>query len=107
MKLIAAIALFVLSLALAVVGVADRTIWAPEPTKTLSVEFDSGYPYVVIPEATLGTYAGNPTITVSGSKKAFIARKRSLLPIAALMTAGSEATPAGPISGRAEIKLVK
>ncbi len=49
MKLIAAIALFVLSLSLAVVGVAERTIWAPAPTKTLSVEFDSGYPYVVIP----------------------------------------------------------
>ena len=76
MKLIAAIALFVLSLALAVVGVADRTIWAPEPTKTLSVEFDSGYPYVVIPEATLSAYAGDPTITVSGAKKAFIASGR-------------------------------
>ena len=76
MKLIAAIALFVLSLSLAVVGVAQRTIWAPAPTKTLSVEFDSGYPYVVIPEATLATYAGNPTIQVSGPKKAFIATGR-------------------------------
>ena len=76
MKLIAAIALFVLSLSLAVVGVADRTIFAPAPTKTLSVSFDSGYPYVVIPEATLGAFAGNPTVQVSGPKKAFIATGR-------------------------------
>lgn len=76
MKLIAAIALFVLSMALAVVGVADRTIWAPEPTKTLSIEFDSGYPYVVIPESTLAAYAGNPTVQISGPKKAFIASGR-------------------------------
>ena len=40
-------------------------------------------------------------------KKSFIASKRALLPMAALITVASEPAPAGPISGRAEIRLVK
>ena len=41
------------------------------------------------------------------SKKACMASNRALLAMAALMTEGRDATPAGPISGRAEIRLVK
>jgi hypothetical protein len=40
-------------------------------------------------------------------KKAFISSKRALLATAALTTWASEPAPAGPISGRAEIRLVK
>ena len=76
MKLIAAIALFVLSLSFAVVGVAQRTILAPPPSKTLAIDFEPGSPYLVIPNSTLMAYAGTPTITVSGSKKAFISSGR-------------------------------
>lgn len=76
MKLIAAIALFVLSLGLAVVGVAQRTILAPPAAKTLAIDYEPGSPYLVIPSATLTAFSGIPTITVSGSKKAFISSGR-------------------------------
>jgi hypothetical protein len=72
-KLIAAIGLFVLSLVFAVVGVAERTVLAPPPSKTLSLEFEAGNPYLVIPTATLASYSGVPSVQVSGTNKAFIA----------------------------------
>ncbi len=73
MKLIAAIGLFVLSLVFAVVGVAERTVLAPPPSKTLSLEFEADNPYLVIPTATLASYSGVPSVQVSGTNKAFIA----------------------------------
>ena len=76
MKLIAAIGLFVLSLTFAVFGVAERTVLAPPPSKVLSLDFDAEAPYVVIPNATLSSFAGSPTIRVGGSNKAFIASGR-------------------------------
>jgi hypothetical protein len=75
-KLIAAIGLFVLSLTFAVFGVAERTVLAPPPSKVLSLDFDAEAPYVVIPNATLSSFAGNPTIQAVGSNKAFIASGR-------------------------------
>jgi hypothetical protein len=75
-KLIAAIGLFVLSLTFAVFGVAERTVLAPPPSKVLSLDFDAEAPYVVIPNATLSSFAGSPTIRVGGSNKAFIASGR-------------------------------
>lgn len=73
MKLIAAIGLFVLSLVFAVVGVAERTVLAPPPSKTLSLEFEAGNPYLLIPTATLASFSGVPSVRVSGTNKAFIA----------------------------------
>ena len=76
MRLLAAIGLFFLSLAMLFVGVAERTIWSPPPSHSLSVQFDSTNPYVVIPTGTLAGFSGNPTVHVSGRQKAFIASGR-------------------------------
>ncbi len=76
MKLIAAIGLFVLSLTFAVAGVAERTVLAPPPSRVLSIDFEPDAPYVLIPNATLASFAGNPTIQAVGSNKAFIASGR-------------------------------
>ena len=73
MKLIAAIGLFVLSLVFAVIGVAERTVLAPPPSKTLSLTFEAGNPYLVIPNATLASYSGLPSVQVSGTNRVFIA----------------------------------
>ncbi|NDH65561.1 MAG: hypothetical protein EBY26_04195 [Microbacteriaceae bacterium] len=73
MKLIAAIGLFFLSLVFAVIGVAERTVLAPPPSKTLSLTFEAGNPYLVIPNATLASYSGLPSVQVSGTNKVFIA----------------------------------
>ena len=76
MKLFAAIGLFVLSLSLALVGVAQRTIWAPPPAHVLNLEYDAENHFAVIDQKTLSTYPGNPTVTVFGDEKTFISSAR-------------------------------
>ena len=78
MRLLAAIGLFLLSLALLFVGVAQRTVWAPPAHQTLAVEYDATNPYVVIPNETLSAFSGIPTITIAGPHKTFIASGRDV-----------------------------
>jgi hypothetical protein len=75
-KLFAAIGLFVLSLSLALVGVAQRTIWAPPPANVLTLEYDAENHFAVIDQKTLSTYPGNPTVTVVGDDKTFVSSAR-------------------------------
>jgi hypothetical protein len=75
-KLFAAIGLFVLSLSLALVGVAQRTIWAPPPANVLTLEYDAENHFAVIDQKTLSTYPGNPTVTVFGDEKTFVSSGR-------------------------------
>lgn len=76
MRLFAAIGLFFLSLGLLMVGVAQRTVWAPPTHHVVSIEYDATNPYIVIPNSTLSAYVGEPTVTVSGALKSFIAEGR-------------------------------
>ena len=78
MRLLAAIGLFLLSLALLFVGVAQRTVWAPPSHQTLAVQYDATNPYVVIPNETLSAFSGIPTITIVGPHKTFIASGRDV-----------------------------
>jgi hypothetical protein len=75
-KLFAAIGLFVLSLSLALVGVAQRTIWAPPPANVLTLEYDAENHFALIDQKTLSTYPGNPTVTVFGDEKTFVSSAR-------------------------------
>jgi hypothetical protein len=75
-KLFAAIGLFVLSLSLALVGVAQRTIWAPPPANVLTLEYDAENHFAIIDQKTLSTYPGNPTVTVFGDDKTFVSSAR-------------------------------
>lgn len=76
MRLLAAIALFFISLGMLFAGVAERTIWAPPPSHHLSVKYESTNPYVVIPTSTLAGFSGDPTVTISGRATAFISSGR-------------------------------
>jgi len=76
MRLFISIALYVLSIALALVGVAERTIWAPEQAKVLSYTVESPRPLLVIPNSVLKLHAGKPTVNVSGSQTVFVASGR-------------------------------
>ena len=76
MKLFAAIGLFVLSLSLALVGVAQRTVWAPPPAHVLNLKYDAENHFAVIDQKTLSTYPGNPTVTVVADDKTFISSGR-------------------------------
>ena len=76
MKLFAAIGLFVLSLSLALVGVAQRTVWAPPPAHVLNLKYDAENHFAVLDQKTLSTFPGNPTVTVVADDKTFISSGR-------------------------------
>ena len=76
MRIIIAIAMFFLSTALILVGIAERTIWAPEETKAMSVSIDNAKPLVVVPNSILKLHSGTPVIKVSGVGKVFVASGR-------------------------------
>jgi len=65
-----------LSLSLALVGVAQRTIWAPPPAHVLNLEYDAENHFALIDHKTLSTYPGNPTVTVFADKKTFVSSGR-------------------------------
>lgn len=65
-----------MSLSLALVGVAQRTIWAPPPANVLTLEYDAENHFAVIDQKTLSTYPGNPTVTVFGDDKTFVSSAR-------------------------------
>jgi len=75
-KLFAAIGLFVLSLSLALVGVAQRTIWAPPPTHVLNLEYEAQNHFAVLDQKTLSTFPGDPTVTIVADEKTFVASGR-------------------------------
>lgn len=76
MRLLIAIGLFLLSLAFLLVGVAQRTVWAPPASYKMAVNYEAANPFVVIPKATLELYPGEPTVSVSGPRAVFLATAR-------------------------------
>ena len=67
MRLLIAAAVFVVSITLAGLGFAQRTIWAPPKSVSMATEFDHISPFTVIPNSTLVLHPGKPTIKVAGS----------------------------------------
>lgn len=67
MRLLIAVAMFVVSASLVLLGFGQRTIWAPPKSVSMSVEVKTSSPFAVIPHSTLALYPGTPTVTVSGS----------------------------------------
>jgi len=76
MRLLIAIGLFLLSLAFLLVGIAQRTVWAPPASYKMAVNHEAANPFVVIPKATLELYPGEPTVSVSGPRAVFLATAR-------------------------------
>ena len=76
MRIIIAIAMFFLSLALLLLGVAERTVWAPEETKAMTVTMDVTQPLVVVPHSVLKLHSGTPVVKVSGPGHVFVATGR-------------------------------
>ena len=66
MRLLIAAAMFVVSVGLMLLGLGQRTIWAPAASVSMSVELNSTSPFAVISHSTLSLHAGNPTITATG-----------------------------------------
>jgi hypothetical protein len=75
MRLVIAAAMFVVSIMLGLVGVGQRTIWAPPASVSISTNVQSTSPYVVLQHSLLAKHSGKPHIIISGGS-AFIASGR-------------------------------
>jgi len=77
MRFLIAAAMFVVSIAMLLLGLGQRTIWAPPASVSMAVTFNSANPFVVIPHETLALHPGSPTVHVAGSQAgAFISSGR-------------------------------
>lgn len=73
MRFLVSAALFVVSVVLLLVGLGQRTIWAPPPSVSMSIEASNPSPYLLIDSTAIGAHSGVPRVTVEGSSKVFAA----------------------------------
>lgn len=76
MRIFISVALYILAIGLGLLGVAERTIWAPPIEKKLSVTIDESQPLVIIPNSILKLHAGKPIVKVTGHDEVFVATGR-------------------------------
>lgn len=76
MRFLIAALLFVLSVAALLVGIGQRTVWAPPANYSAHIGLDSTKPIILIPNQILTAHPGNVVISVRGNDLAFIADGR-------------------------------
>ncbi|MEN9608972.1 MAG: hypothetical protein RLZZ06_903 [Actinomycetota bacterium] len=76
MRIIIAVAMFLLSTVLVLLGIAERTVWAPEPTKAISISIDAARPFVIVPNSVLKLHSGTPVVKVAGPGHVYVATGR-------------------------------
>ena len=76
MRLIISVALYLLALTLILVGIAERTVWAPKDSKDISVTIVDPKPLLVVPHDILKLNPGQPVITVNGTGRVYVATGR-------------------------------
>ena len=76
MRIFISVALYILAIGLGLLGVAERTVWAPPLEKKLSVTIDESQPLIIVPNSILKLNAGKPTVKVSGHDEVFVASGR-------------------------------
>jgi hypothetical protein len=76
MRLIISVALYLLALSLILLGIAERTVWAPQDSKDISVSITSPKPLLVVPHDILKLNPGQPIVTVEGPGRVYVATGR-------------------------------
>lgn len=77
MRFLTAAILFVMSMVLILVGIAERTIWHPPANQVHSIHLGAKTPLDIVSHSALTQYSGNPTISVVSDRQVFIAVGRS------------------------------
>lgn len=77
MRFLTAAILFVLSMTLILIGVAQQTIWHPAATVSHSIHIGAKTPIVVITHDALTQHEGNPTVLTHSDRQIFMAVGRS------------------------------
>lgn len=73
MRFLLAALLFILAISLLLLGLAQRTIWAPPDNFSVNLSISSAHPYVVIPTDELALMPGDPIVSSFGDEEVFIA----------------------------------
>lgn len=76
MRFVIATSLFILSAALILLGLAERTVLAPPHQYSASVTLTQKAPYVLVPTSVLELHPGTPRIIASNAPQTFIATGR-------------------------------
>ncbi|SMH37024.1 hypothetical protein SAMN06295885_1307 [Rathayibacter oskolensis] len=77
MRFVFAIIATVIAAAMIVLGIGQRTVWAPPESLTAETALESGAPYAVIDGSTLDANPGRQTITVEGDGDLVLAYART------------------------------
>ena len=73
MRFLLAALLFILAISLLLLGLAQRTIWAPPDNFSVNLTVSGNEPYLVIPAEELALMPGDPVIGASGEGAVFVA----------------------------------
>ena len=78
MRFLIAATLFIVSISFLLLGLAQRTIWAPPAVFAVNLVGQGAQPYLVIPAEALAMMPGDATISTSGSGQVFLATGRDV-----------------------------
>ena len=78
MRFLIAATLFIVSISLLLLGLAQRTIWAPPAVYSINLVGQESQPYLVIPAEALALKPGDATISASGSGAVFLAAGKAV-----------------------------
>ena len=73
MRFLLAALLFILAISLLLLGLAQRTIWAPPDNFSVNLSVSGNQPYLVIPAEELSLMPGDPVVGGIGDGKVFVA----------------------------------
>jgi hypothetical protein len=73
MRFLIAATLFIVSISFLLLGLAQRTIWAPPAVFAVNLVGQESQPYLIIPPEALSMMPGEATISASGSGQVFLA----------------------------------
>ena len=73
MRFLLAALLFILAISLLLLGLAQRTIWAPPDNFSVNLSFSGNQPYLVIPAEELALMPGDPVVGGIGEGDVFVA----------------------------------
>ena len=76
MRFLIAAALFVASLVSLLLGIGDRTLWAPPADHRISINVETKSPFIIVPAEVLSSFPGQPTVSVTSLGRTFAALGR-------------------------------
>ena len=104
MRFLIAATLFVVSISFLLLGLAQRTIWAPPAVFAVNLVGQESQPFLIIPSEALAMMPGDATISVTGSDQVFLAAGKDV-DVAAWVDTTSHSTAESP-AGSSSLRVI-